>query len=53
MENHLAYKQRTEIVVEMVAQLEEERKFPQADYAFDNGALTVELTRLTEGKGKH
>lgn len=33
----LAYKKRTEIVVKMVAQLEEEGHFPQADYAFDNG----------------
>jgi hypothetical protein len=49
----LAYKKRTEIVVEMVAQLEEEGKFPQADYAFDNGVLTLELTRLIESKGKH
>ena len=37
----------------MVAQLEEEGKFPQADYAFDNGVLTLELTRLIESKGKH
>jgi hypothetical protein len=49
----LAYKKRTEIVVEMVQQLEEEGHFPQADYAFDNGVLTVELTRLIESKGKH
>jgi hypothetical protein len=49
----LAYKKRTEIVVEMVAQLEEEGRFPQADYAFDNGVLTLELTRLIESKGKH
>ena len=53
MEHRLAYKKRTEIVVEMVAQLEEEGKFPQADYAFDNGVLTLELTRLIESKGKH
>ena len=53
MEHQLAYKKRTEIVVEMVAQLEEEGKFPQADYAFDNGVLTLELTRLIESKGKH
>src|SRR5262249_35935130 len=37
----------------MVAQLEEEGKFPQADYAFDNGVLTIELTCLIESKGKH
>jgi hypothetical protein len=53
MEHQLAYKKRTEIVVEMVAQLEEEGKFLQADYAFDNGVLTLELTRLIESKGKH
>lgn len=49
----LAYKKRTEIVVEMVRLLEEEGKFPQADYAFDNGVLTIELTGLIESKGKH
>ena len=53
MKHQLAYKKRTEIVVEMVVQLEEEGKFPHADYAFDNGVLTVELTRLIESKGKH
>src|SRR6185503_16535963 len=37
----------------MVAQVEAEGKFPQADYAFDNGVLTLELTRLIESKGKH
>jgi len=52
-EHRLGYKKRTDIVVEMVAQLEEEGKFPQADYAFDNGVLTLELTRLIESKGKH
>lgn len=53
LEHKLAYKKRTEIVVEMVAQLEEEGRFPQADYAFDNGVLTPELTREIENKGKH
>ena len=53
LEHKLAYKKRTEIVVEMVARVEEEGQFPQADYAFDNGVLTVELTRLIESKGKH
>jgi DDE superfamily endonuclease len=53
MKPRLAYKKRTEIVVEMVKQLEEEGNFPQADYAFDNGVLTVELTQLLESKGKH
>ena len=53
VEHRLAYKKRTELVVEVVEQLEEEGKFPQADYAFDNGVLTLELTRLIESKGKH
>lgn len=53
IEHQLAYKKRTQIAVEMVVQLEEEGKFPQADYAFDNGVLTLELTRLIESKGKH
>jgi hypothetical protein len=53
LEHKLAYKKRAEIVVEMVRQLEEEGNFPQADYAFDNGVLTIELTQLIESKGKH
>lgn len=53
LQHRLAYKKRTEIVVEMVAQLEEEEQFSQAHYAFDNGVLTLELTRLIESKGKH
>jgi hypothetical protein len=53
LEHKLAYKKRTEIVVEMVKELEAEGSFPQADYAFDNGVLTIELTRLIESKGKH
>ena len=53
VEHKLAYKKRTEIVVEIVRQLEEEGNFPQADYAFDNGVLTRELTQLIESKGKH
>ena len=53
VEPRLAYKRRTEIVVEVVRQGEEEGQFPHADYAFDNGVLTLELTRLSESKGKH
>ena len=49
----LAYKKRTEIAVEIVEQLEQDGHFPQAHYAFDNGLLTVELTRCIEGVGKH
>src|SRR2546426_7291356 len=41
------------MVVEIVAYIEEEGQFPQAHSAFDNGVLTLELTRLIESKGKH
>jgi hypothetical protein len=47
------YKKRTEIVVEMVEQLEREGHFPEAHSAFDNGVLTRELTRVLERQGKH
>jgi hypothetical protein len=47
------YKKRTEIVVEIVEQLEREGHFPEAHYAFDNGVLTVELAQVIEHKGKH
>ena len=47
------YRKRTELVVEVVQQLETEGEFPQAHYAFDNGVLTVDLTRLIERSGKH
>ena len=33
--------------------LEEEGHFPQAHYAFDNGLLTLDLTRFLERAGKH
>jgi hypothetical protein len=51
--HRLAYKRRTEIAVEIVQQLEQEGHFPQANYAFDTGLLTVELARCIEGMGKH
>jgi hypothetical protein len=51
--HRLAYKKRTEMAVEIVQQLEQEGHFPQAPYAFDNGVLTLELTRIIEGVGKH
>jgi hypothetical protein len=53
VEHKRADKKRTEIVVERVAQLEEEGNFPQADYAFDKGVLTLDLTRFIESKGQH
>jgi hypothetical protein len=46
-------KTRTEIAVELGRQFEEEGQVPEAPYAFDNGGLTLELTRLIESRGKH
>jgi hypothetical protein len=46
-------KQRTEIALELVQQLEREGHCPQAHYAFDNGGLTVELARCIEEAGNH
>jgi hypothetical protein len=51
--NQLAYRKRTEMVVDVVRQIEAEGQFPKADYAFDNGVLTLELTQLIEASGKH
>lgn len=51
--NQLAYRKRTEIVVDVVRQIETERQFPKADSAFDNGVLTLELTQLIEASDKH
>ncbi len=51
--NRLAYRKKTEMAVEMVAQIEEEGQFPNADYAFDNGVLNRPLTQLIEKSGKH
>jgi hypothetical protein len=48
-----AYRKRTEIALEIVQQLEREGHFPQANYAFDNGLLTLELARFIESVGKH
>lgn len=46
------YRQRTALVMDIVRQLEAEGQFPPADYAFDHGVLTVDLTRLMEHSGK-
>lgn len=51
--NQLAYRKRTEMAVDLVRQIEAEGQFPKADYAFDNGVLTLELTQLIEASGKH
>jgi hypothetical protein len=45
-QTRLAYRKRTEIAVDIVRQVESEGVFTQADYAFDNGVLTLELTQL-------
>src|SRR5215468_3337453 len=42
LQHRFAYQKRTEIVVEIVAQLEQEGHFPTAHYAFDNGVLTLD-----------
>jgi hypothetical protein len=47
------YKKRTEMALEIVEQLEKEGHFPQANYAFDNGLLTLDLARLIENEGQH
>jgi hypothetical protein len=51
--NRQAYRKRTEMGVEIVRQIEDEGHFPEANYAFDNGVLTLELTRMIEERGKH
>ena len=52
LQHRFAYKKRTEIVVEIVKQLEQEGHFPTAHYAFDHGVLPVELARVIAPKGK-
>jgi hypothetical protein len=52
-QHQLEYRKRTAIAWEIVQQLEEEGQFPQANYAFDNGVLHLELTRYIESRGKH
>ena len=46
------YKKRTEIALELVQQIEQEGNFPDANYAFDNGVLSLGLTRCIELRGK-
>jgi hypothetical protein len=47
------YRKRTEIAVDLVKQIEAEGSYPQADYAFDQGVLSLPLTSLIEACGKH
>ena len=51
--HRLGYKKRTEIALAIVQQLAQEGHFPQANYAFDNGVLRLELSRRIEHAGKH
>ena len=51
--NRLAYRKRTEIAVDIVKEIEKEGQFPEANYAFDNGVLTLALTEVIEQSGKH
>ena len=47
------YKKRTEIALDLVKQIEQEGHFPEAHYAFDNGVLSLELTKFIETCDKH
>jgi hypothetical protein len=51
--HRVGYTKRTEIALEVVQQLEAEGHFPWAQYAFDNGVLSLDLTRFIEQAGKH
>jgi hypothetical protein len=51
--HRLGYKKRTEIALDIVKQLEQEGHFLHAHYAFDNGVLSLELSRVIERAGKH
>lgn len=51
--NQLSYRKRTEMLVDVVRQVEAEGHFPEADYAFDSGVLSLELTQVIEASGKH
>lgn len=47
------YRKITEIAVDVVRKIEDEGHFPDADYAFDNGVLSLLLTQEIESRGKH
>jgi hypothetical protein len=51
--HRLGYKKRTEMAREIVQHLEQEGHFPHTHYAFDNGVLSLELSRCIESAGKH
>lgn len=52
-QHQLSYRKRTEMAVDIVKQIETEGFYPQADYAFDQGVLSLPLTTLIESAGKH
>jgi hypothetical protein len=47
-----SYRKITEMAVDVVRKIEDENHFPQADYAFDNGVLNLDLTREIENRSK-
>jgi len=51
--NRVAYRNRTDMAMEIVQQVEAEGQFPHAHSAFDNGVLCLPLTRVIEAAGKH
>lgn len=52
-QHQLRYRKRTEIAVDIVRQIESEGDYPDANYAFDQGVLTLPLTRMIESADKH
>ncbi len=50
--NRRLYKTRTDLYVEMVDRIEKEDAFPNANYAFDNGVLSLPLAQLIERNNK-
>ncbi len=52
-QHQLSYRKRTEMAVDLVKQIEAEGFYSQADYAFDQGVLSLPLTTLIESAGKH
>ncbi len=49
----MEYKKRTEIFLDIVQEVESENHFPNANYAFDSGVMSLDLCRFIEEKGKH
>lgn len=52
-EHRRSYKKITEIAVDVVCKIEDENHFPEANYAFDNGVLNLNLTHEIEKRGKY